>query len=302
MKDRLTDAAYMLGWAFVKLLPERVARGLFRMIADFVWRGRGKGVKRLESNLRRVVGPDVPDERLSELSRAGMRSYMRYWMEAFRLPVWSPQHIEDRVRPQDIDALFKNVESGRGVVLALSHSANWDLAAAWIALHGLNFTTVAERLEPESLFDRFVAYRESLGVEVLALTGENRDVFGTLVERLNAGRPVALLADRDLSASGIEVDFFGDKARMPAGPALLAIRTGAALIPVNMWYEEGVMCGRLEPEIPVPQEGTVAEKAAVMTQAMADAFATTIASHPEDWHMLQRLWSSDLDRDRVVPS
>ncbi|MFE2848593.1 phosphatidylinositol mannoside acyltransferase [Streptomyces scopuliridis] len=294
-RDRVTDALYGLGWGTVKKLPEPVATALGRTIADIVWKRRGPSVLRLESNLARVV-PDAGPERLAALSKAGMRSYMRYWMESFRLPAWSKERVRAGVEIKDIDLLMNGLASGRGVVLALPHMANWDLAGAWLTRgQGVPFTTVAERLKPETLYDRFVAYRESLGMEVLPHTGGS--AFGRLARRLRSGGLVCLVADRDLSSSGIEVDFFGDATRMPAGPALLAQQTGALLMPAALWFDDStVMRGRVYPAIEVPETGTRAEKTSVMTQAMADAFAVGIAEHPEDWHMLQRLWLKDLER------
>lgn len=292
--ERLTDALYGLGWTAVKKLPEPVAAGLGRRIADTAWKRRGKGVLRLEANLARVV-PDASPQRLAELSRAGMRSYMRYWMESFRLPAWSAERVKAAFDIKDVHYLTDGLAAGKGVVLALPHLANWDLAGVWVTRAlGVPFTTVAERLKPETLYDRFVAYRESLGMEVLPHTGGA--AFGTLARRLRAGGLVCLVADRDLSASGVEVKFFGETARMPAGPAMLAQQTGALLLPVTLWYDgASTMTGRVHPPVDVPRTGTRAERTAVMTQSLADAFATGIADHPEDWHMLQRLWLADLD-------
>ncbi|MFE2511975.1 phosphatidylinositol mannoside acyltransferase [Streptomyces naganishii] len=292
-RESLTDALYGLGWSTVKKLPEPAAVRLGRTVADLAWKRRGKGVLRLEGNYARVV-PDAGPERLAELSRAGMRSYLRYWMESFRLPAWSPERIRAGFDPKDLHHLTDGLASGRGVVLALPHLANWDLAGAWVTTAlGTPFTTVAERLKPETLYDRFVAYREGLGMEVLPHSGGS--AFGTLARRLRDGGLVCLVADRDLSASGVEVKFFGESARMPAGPALLAQQTGALLLPVTLWYDDSpVMRGRVHPPIEVPETGTRAEKTSSMTQALADAFATGIADHPEDWHMLQRLWLADL--------
>ncbi|MFC5958053.1 phosphatidylinositol mannoside acyltransferase [Streptomyces pratens] len=296
-RDRLSDALYGAGWATVKKLPEPVAVRLGRTIADLAWKRRGQGVLRLESNYARVV-PDAGPERLAELSRAGMRSYLRYWMESFRLPAWSPERIANGIDIKDIHRVTDGMAAGKGVVLALPHLANWDLAGAWATTGlGIPFTTVAERLKPETLYDRFVAYREGLGMEVLPHSGGS--AFGTLARRLRDGGLVCLVADRDLSASGVEVEFFGETARMPAGPALLAQHTGALLLPATLWYDDSpVMRGRVHPAVPVPESGTRAEKTSVMTQALADAFATGIADHPEDWHMLQRLWLKDLDPAR----
>ncbi|MER7933507.1 phosphatidylinositol mannoside acyltransferase [Streptomyces sp. NPDC093272] len=292
--DRLTDGLYGLGWSTVKKLPEPVAARLGRTVADLAWRRRGKGVQRLESNYARVL-PDASPERLRELSRAGMRSYLRYWMESFRLPSWNEDRVRTGFAPKDVHHLTDGLASRRGVILALPHLANWDLAGAWVTTElKTPFTTVAERLKPETLYDRFVAYREGLGMEVLPHSGGS--AFGTLARRLRDGGLVCLVADRDLSASGVEVDFFGGTARMPAGPALLAQQTGAYLLPVTLWYDgTPVMKGRVHAPVDVPESGDRAAKTSVMTQALADAFATGIADHPEDWHMLQRLWLADLD-------
>ncbi|GAA0924152.1 phosphatidylinositol mannoside acyltransferase [Streptomyces thermoalcalitolerans] len=293
LRDRLTDGLYGLGWSTVKKLPEPVAVQLGRTLADLTFRQGGRGVRQLARNYARVV-PDATPERLAELTRAGMRSYLRYWMESFRLPAWSAERIRAGFEPKGLHHLTDGLAAGKGVVLALPHLANWDLAGAWVTTElGIPFTTVAERLRPETLYDRFVAYREGLGMEVLPHSGGS--AFGTLARRLRDGGLVCLVADRDLSASGLEVEFFGETARMPAGPALLALQTGARLLPATLWYDDSpVMRGCVHPPIEVPATGTRAEKASVMTQALADAFATGIAEHPEDWHMLQRLWLTDL--------
>jgi len=299
-QERLTDSLYGLGWGVVKKLPEPVAVRLGRSIADLAWKQRGKGVLRLERNYARVV-PDASPERLAELSRAGMRSYLRYWMESFRLPAWSKERIKEGFDPKDLHHLTDGLASGRGVILALPHLANWDLAGAWVTTKlRTPFTTVAERLKPETLYDRFVAYREGLGMEVLPHSGGT--AFGTLARRLREGGLVCLVADRDLSASGVQVDFFGEPTRMPAGPALLAQQTGALLLPVTLWYDDSpVMRGQVHPPVDVPQTGDRAEKTSVMTQALADVFAQGIADHPEDWHMLQRLWLADLEPRPAPP-
>ncbi|MFE4670165.1 phosphatidylinositol mannoside acyltransferase [Streptomyces sp. NPDC056716] len=293
-RERLTDALYGAGWATVKKLPEPLAVRLGTSVADLAWKRRGKGVLRLESNYARVV-PDASPARLRELSRAGMRSYLRYWMESFRLPAWSAERVRTGFEVKDIHHVTDGLATGKGVVLALPHLANWDLAGAWVTTElKIPFTTVAERLKPETLYDRFVAYREGLGMEVLPHSGGT--AFGTLARRLREGGLVCLVADRDLSASGVEVSFFGETARMPAGPALLAQQTGCLLLPVTLWYDDTpVMKGRVHPPVEVPESGDRSRKTSVMTQALADAFAAGIADHPEDWHMLQRLWVEDLE-------
>jgi lauroyl/myristoyl acyltransferase len=297
VREQLTDWGFAAGWAAVKALPEPAARGLFRAGADRGLRRRGPGVRRLEANLRRVVGGQPSPE----LMRAAMRSYARYWMETFRLPVMDRAAVfaETDRRTEGADNLDKLHAQGKGVIAVLPHSGNWDVAAVWLIAHGIPFTTVAERLKPESLYRRFLAYRESIGMEVLPLTGGERPVAEVLATRLRAGGMICLVGDRDLTRSGVEVDFFGERAKMPAGPALLAATTGAALMPVGLWYDGDAWAQRLHPAIPVPVEGRLRDRVRVATQAVADIFAADIAEHPADWHMLQRLWLADLDPARA---
>jgi lauroyl/myristoyl acyltransferase len=279
-----TDAAYAGGWAVVRALPEPVAYRLFRAGADLAHRRGGKSVDRLRANLSRVA----PDVDLDSLTRDALRSYARYWCEVFRLPVTPTERIVAGMRTVDEHRLREAVASPRGTILPLPHSGNWDHAGAWCGATGIPFTTVAERLKPESLYDRFVDFRQSLGMEVLPLSGGARPPFDVLQERLEAGGTLCLLSDRDLSARGIDVDFFGFRARMPAGPATLALRTGAALIPATLSFLPDGWQVVFHPEI----EHT---DVATMTQQIADAFARGIAEHPADWHMLQRLWLEDLE-------
>ncbi|HKD97737.1 MAG TPA: phosphatidylinositol mannoside acyltransferase, partial [Micromonosporaceae bacterium] len=205
-------------------MPEPAAAAVFRAGADRAAARNGEGVKRLAANLRVVVGPDMPEDEFKLLVRDAMRSYARYWMEAFRLPSKTPQQHVDDFDLHDAHLLLDNHAAGRGCVLALSHSGNWDAAGAWVCANGMPLTTVAERLKPEAVYQRFLAYRESLGMEILPLTGGDRPVMDVLIERANAGAVVPLLADRDFSTRGIQVDFFGRKTRMPGGPAILALR------------------------------------------------------------------------------
>ncbi|WP_444542444.1 phosphatidylinositol mannoside acyltransferase [Couchioplanes azureus] len=271
------------------MLPLPAARAVFNAAADRAARGNGPGTQRLRRNLRQVVGPELGDAELDELVRAGLRSYARYWMEAFRLPSRTREQFLadfDLVNEQELHAA---IAEGKGVVLALPHVGNWDAAAAWLVSHGYKMITVAERLRPEGLFERFVAYREKLGMEVLPLTGGERPPLDVLAERLGQGWAVALLADRELSARGVEVRFFGGRTRMPPGPALLALRTGAPLFAVDLWFSpERTMARvrRIEPAAEGPLDVRVKET----TQRVADAFAEGIAQHPQDWHMLQKLW------------
>jgi lauroyl/myristoyl acyltransferase len=303
VRERVGGWLYLLGWIVVCRMPRRWAEWMFRQIADQLWRRRGPGVRQLEANLARVIGPDPSVSDLRRLSREGMRSYLRYWLEAFRLPVIPPAEILGRMRAAgEEQTALRHLAGGRGVIFALPHMGNWEHAGAWIVLRGAGkVTTVAERLRPASLYNRFVAFRESLGMEVLPHSG-GAGRFGVLAQRLRAGGLVGLLCERDLTGSGIEVEFFGEPARIMGGPAALAEQTGAALMPVTLWYEGKNWGAHIHQEIPVPQAGTRQEKIAAMTQQLARVLEEGIARHPQDWHMLQRVFVADLHTGRLRPT
>jgi lauroyl/myristoyl acyltransferase len=295
--ERAVGAAYGAGWKLVRVLPERPVRAVFTGGAGwFAGRG-GAGPRRLATNLRRVVGPKISEAELADLTRRALQSYARYWYEAFRLPEWDEEQIRRRFVLENADELDKALAGGKGTVVALPHAANWDLAGAWATQHGFPVTTVAERLKPEDLYQRFLNFRRSLGMEILPLTGGSQQPLAVLTERLREGRLVVLLADRDLSRRGIEVDFFGARTKMPAGPATLALRTGAPLYGFMGWNDGPVTRGRLIG--PLDTSGAEDEAGiAAVTQRIADALAEGIAAHPVDWHMLQPLWLDDVPARR----
>jgi phosphatidylinositol dimannoside acyltransferase len=295
-KDRLTGVGYGLGSSVVCRLPESWARHGFRVVADIVWRLRGPRVEVLEGNLRRVIG-EQSDGQLRDMSRQTMRSYARYWLEIFRLPVMSAERLVDGMHASGhLKTAFEHVAAGRGVVFALPHMGNYDQAAAWIIASGAgSVTAVAERLKPESVYRRFAAFREGLGMEVLPASGGSNSPFGVLAQRLRAGNIVVLVCDLDVTGGGIEVDFFGEKARMMGGSAALAVHTGAALMPVTLWFEGDYWGVHIHEEIPAPAEGNRRQKTVAMMQEVARVFEAGIRAHPQDWHMLQRVFVADLD-------
>jgi lauroyl/myristoyl acyltransferase len=318
LRERLASAAFGAGWSLACRLPEPAARALFNLGADVAWRRQGGGVRVLESNLIRVLrtdpadsgtphpdGTDADGTELRRLSRTVMRSYARYYLEAFRMQVIPAERIAAgmHVNVANADLTLEYMKNGRGVIYALPHMGDFEQAGRWVIGYGAgSFTTVAERLKPESVFQRFLAFRQGLGMEVLPTTGGSHP-FGVMAQRLRAGKLVCLVADRDLSDTGVEVDFFGEKALFPAGPAMLAVQTGAALMPVACWFVAATEWGaHIYDEIPIPAEGSRKEKAAAMTQSMAAVFEQAIREHREDWHMLQKVFVSDLDPDRLARS
>lgn len=285
MKDRITLIAYLLGWWIVRTLPEKTAYSLFYSIGELTHRRNGKSIQRLRSNLHQVK-PELNEIELETLVAQSMSSYMRYWCDTFRIQNWSTERIRKTVTTTNENFLLDPMNDGRGVVVALPHSGNWDHAGAYFCSLGIPLVTVAERLKPEALFQKFLRHRESMGFEVLSLDSRS---FITLVKRAKEKRLIALVADRDLSQSGIDVNFFGSNARMPAGPALLAVKTGIPLVVAHVSYTQTGIHIDFH-EVQVPTQGSETERIEETVQMTAELFSVGIAQHPEDWHMLQRIW------------
>ncbi len=288
LRERLVDQAFGAAWLMTGHLPEDVAQHVLEGVADHIWRRRSGAVTQLEANLRRAT-PGLDSAELTALSKQAMRSYLRYWHEAFRLPSWSHSRIVNSVVTSGEDGLRAGFAEGNGAIIALPHMGNWDLAGAWACLTGMPVATVAERLKPDSLFDRFVGYREQLGMQVVPLTGDGNS-FSALRASIGASRLVCLLADRDLTGAGVEVALLGETARLPGGPAALARMTGAPLVALTLSFHGPLL--RLDFSEPITvrpgRDGLV-----TMTQEIADWFSRGIAATPVDWHMLQPVFSVD---------
>ena len=294
MKDFFVARAYFFGWSIIRRISEKRATKLFQRIGSWMYKRNGKSVARLRSNLARVQ-PELASDELDDLVRRGVLSYMRYWMDTFRSPDWSKERILSTVTVTNEHLLIDPINDKSGVVVSLPHAGNWDHAGSYFCSRGAQLVTVAEILKPRALFEKFLAYRQAIGMEVLPLDSR---AFPTLLQRARDGKLIALVADRDLSASGIDVKFFDGVARMPAGPAIVAIRTGIPLVTAFVSYTKTGIHVDLK-EIKIPDVGDEESRIKATVQLCADNFAEGIKESPDDWHMMQRIW---VDRDFVERS
>ncbi len=298
--DAVVAGAHRFGWGAVRRMPERAAYALFDAAADLtVARG---GAARLRANYARVR-PELSEADLDALVRTGMRAYLRYYCEAFRLPDLGPDKLAERVRVEGDGPVREVLATGGSVVCFLGHMGNWDLAGAWCTTHLGPVTTVAERLEPEAVFEEFLAFREGLGMSIIPLTG-GLDVFPALRDAARRRGIIPLLADRDLTSRGVEVEFCGRRARMAPGPAALALAERRPLHPVSIRHERvGTGWGiaiTFHPAVTVPAQGPTRARAMAMTQECADVLGEQVRRHTADWHMLQRVFVEDLDPARTA--
>lgn len=285
MIENITAWGYFAAWRILRWLPEDFVYGLANKVADYLVRKNGNSVQRLRSNLARTQ-PGITELDLDLLTYRANRSALRYWCDTFRLPDWSRDRILSTVTFNDESILDEAIAAGNGVIVTLPHCGNYDHAAAYFCAKGAKLVTVAEHLKPEKLFKKFMQYRADFGMEALPLDGR---VIPTLMQRVRSGYVIALASDRDLSRSGIDVTFFGGPARMPAGPALLALRTGAPLLSAFISYTDSGIHIDLT-RIEIPTFGSESEKVKALVQKSADNFAIGISKYPQDWHMMQRIW------------
>ena len=285
MKDFLVARVYFLGWGLVRRLPEQSAISVFNWLGLRMFKRNGKSVQRLRSNLSRV-SPTQSTEQLEALTKKAVLSYLRYWRETFRSPDWSKERTLSTVTVTNESLLLDPIKAGQAVVVALPHAGNWDHAGSYFCLKGARLVTVAEVLKPRALFEKFLEYRQAIGMEVLPLDNK---AFPELLERARAGKLIALVADRDLSRSGIDVSFFGGIARMPAGPALVALRTQSPLVTAFVSYTPTGIHVQLD-SITIPAGGDEESQVREIVQKCADNFAAGITRSPQDWHMMQRIW------------
>ena len=277
---------YLIAWKLIALLPEKSAYKLADYVSDRIYKKNGKGIKRLRGNYGRVM-PEYSSQKLEELTKLGMRSYLRYWFDTFRLSKWSKNRIISTTQVIRENLLRDPIQSKQGCIVALPHAGNWDHAAAYFCSTGITLTAVVEKLKPEAIFKKFLAYRQSIGIEAIS---HKEKTIPILTQRLQAGKLIALVADRDMSRNGIEVNFFGKTSKMPSGPAILAIKTGAPLITAYVRYTPGGIEIIFDETLKPTNSGSEEEQIKIITQSMADNFAKRIKENPVDWHMLQRIW------------
>jgi lauroyl/myristoyl acyltransferase len=280
---------WLAAWKLVRTLPEPLA---------FALGAAGAGVYRrldrdrrlaLEANLAQVLGPAAGPGELERAVRCGFASYGRYWVEAFRLEDLSPEQIRRRLRIEGREHIDTALATGRGAIFASPHIGNWDAGGAWLAASGYPATAVVERLRPTGLYERFAVYRRALGLELLPLDDGTETLRG-VVRALRAGRLACLVCDRDLTGGGLEVRLFGAAAVMPGGPASIALRTGATLLPCAVYHDRrpGHWRAVVHPPLRPQPTGDGRRDTQVLTQRLAEEFEGLIAAAPEQWHVLSR--------------
>jgi len=270
-------------------VPRRQGIALAQAFLRLEHRRAGGPRRAVEANLARVLGhpPHAPLVQLA--TREAFDLYGRYWYETFALRTMPWGEVNRRFSIDGVEHIDRAIEAGRGAVMALPHMGNWDAAGHWLAINGYRMTAVAEELKPRSVFEQFYRHRRALGMDIVPLA-EGKRVGERLVRVLADNRVLTLLADRNLSGRGVEVEMFGGARKMPSGPAMLSIGTGAPLLPCTIFTTDVGWHCRIDPPVEVERTGDLRADVAAITRIVAANFERYISAAPADWHMFQPAW------------
>ncbi|MCA1832659.1 MAG: phosphatidylinositol mannoside acyltransferase [Actinomycetota bacterium] len=286
---RLQAAAlgYQAAWLIARKLPERTATRLAEWTALKLWKRNEATRNRVARNLAPVVGEGP---HLEQVTREAFKSYGRYWLETFRLQDMSSPELDKRFFTVGLENIEKAYAAGKGAVIATMHLGNWDVAGRWVA-ERWPLVAVVEVLRPKKLFDKFVEHRRKLGMTIVPLV-KGGDATAECVRYLNEGRLIALVADRDMSGSGIEVQMFGRRTKIPPGPAVMSLRTGAPLIPAVIYDRpDGTWIAHVTERIDGDENHDDPEAVRALTRKLAQSFEGLARREPSQWHaMFQRYW------------
>ncbi len=291
VKDVVTVGGYKCAALVARVVPSFIGQRIVSAIAPIIAKLSRKRCAMISRHLRRV-NPNLSDKEVSRAATKAFDSYLRYYIESFRLPSRSAQHVDEHFRVVGYEQIPVALEQGRGVVLALPHLGGWEWAGRWVTDLGHQLTVVVEPLQPPALFEWFMSLREDLGMKVIAL---GPDVAAEVLKSLRNNEVVCLLCDRDIQGGGIEVEFFGEKTTLPAGPAMLAMRANAPVFPTAVYFTDDIdgHSAIVRPPLDLSRRGSLREDVATATQQLANELEVLISHAPEQWHLFQPNWPSD---------
>jgi KDO2-lipid IV(A) lauroyltransferase len=292
LKDEAVVAAYKVGSRLARLLPAPAATYAGRAIGLGMAATDAQRRRMVERHLQRIHGGTIPPAELRREVQRSFDSYARYWVEAFRLPGVTPAELDAGLTYEGLEHVMAAREAGTGAIIALPHLGGWEFGGAWLATQGHPITVVVEPLEPAEVFEWFVSFREALGMRVVPLGPE---AGGAVMKAVRANQLVGLLCDRDIGGGGVEVEFFGERTTLPAGPVTIALRTGAPVLPTAVYYDGAHHHGVVRPPLDLSRQGSLREDVARLTQDLARELEGLIRRAPDQWHVFQPNWPSDLD-------
>ena len=289
LKERLAYSTYATAERLAMALPETWGRRAFDAAAATAFHVVPGARRVVEGNLGRVLGRDPRSPIVRSAARESFRSYARYWYDTFRIRVMPPDEFLRRYTYDGDENIRAALDAGTGAIMALPHLGNWDASGKWVALQGFLITAVAEVLRPKRLFELFLEHRRDLGMNIVPLW-DSRSVGQEMAALIARNHIAALVSDRDLKGRGVEVEMFGAPRRVPAGPALLSIATGAPLLPCAPYDTEDGGITFVGPPLESERTGDLRHDVTELTKLLAAEFERAISAAPTQWHMFQPAW------------
>jgi KDO2-lipid IV(A) lauroyltransferase len=273
-------------------MPERRGRRAFEALGRLAFRWMPNLRATVTANLARVLGAPPDDERVATATREAFELYARYWFDTFFIRGLSVEELNRRTAIVGRELVDEALEAGKGCICVLPHTGNWDVGGAWFGMNGYPIAVVAEELRPRRLFELFVEHREAEGMRVIGLSGTGH-VGTQLKTLLSQNWMIALVSDRDLTGRGVEVEMFGAPRKVPAGPALLSLTTGAPILCCPTYTLKDGWEVRFEGPLQIERTGDLRADVNALSRLMAERFERAIAARPTDWHMFQPGWSPE---------
>jgi phosphatidylinositol dimannoside acyltransferase len=291
LKDRVTVSGYKCAALIARVIPSFLGQRIVRGISPVIARVSKKRRQMIERHLRRV-NPSLTEKEVRSATAKAFDSYLRYYVESFRLPGRSAQHVDQHFQVVGFEHIPEALKKGRGVILALPHLGGWEWAGRWMTDLGHPLTVVVEPLQPPELFEWFLSLREGLGMKVIPL---GPDAAAEVLKSLRNNEVVCLLCDRDIQGGGIEVEFFGEKTTLPAGPAMLAMRADSQVLPTAVYFTDEIdgHSAIVRAPIDLTRQGSLRDDVSSATQRLAQELEILISRAPEQWHLFQPNWPSD---------
>ena len=287
----LVTSGYKLAATLAQWAPGRVVDAVAPRIGELAALRQSDKRRMVERHQKRVQ-PHLSEAELGRQARRVYASYARYYGESFRLPAISVDELDAGFTEEGYERIVEALDRGIGPILAMPHLGSWEWAGYWLSrVKGHPVTAVVERIEPPALFDWFVEFRRRIGMNVVPLGPDaGREVMAAIRKR----HVVVLLCDRSIAGRGVEVTFFGERTSLPSGPAALALRMGAPLLPTGVYDRGRTRHGCVRPPLVVERQDSFRKDVARITQALAHELEELIRGAPEQWHLLQPNWPSDV--------
>ena len=301
LQERVAYSVYAAVERVAMALPDSIGRPLFDGAGTAAVHRSAKARRVVSGNLSRVLGRTAGSPLVQAATKEAFRNYARYWYDTFHARVLSEEEFLSRSELVGAEHIAEAMDKGTGAVVALPHLGNWDTAGKKIVLQGWEVTAVAELLRPERLYRLFLEHRVALGMNILPLA-DDRKTAEECVRLIGENHVIALVADRDLKGNGVVVEMFGEERRMPAGPALLSLATGAPLLPCSCTYKPSGWITKVEPPLQIERTGNMRDDVTELTRALAKRFERAISASPTEWHMFQPAWNGPAVEESETPS